>query len=49
MSTFGPVSFLPFRIHHGEDVGVFIFEDGEGMFEENDISHNSVAGVELQV
>ena len=33
------------RIHDGEQTGVFVHENGQGTFEDNDISSNAFAGV----
>ncbi|XP_065895568.1 integrator complex subunit 6 homolog isoform X1 [Dysidea avara] len=35
-------------IHHGKDVGFFIFQDGQGILEDNDIHTNRIAGIEIK-
>lgn len=43
----GP-SILRNRIHDGEQGGVYIYENGKGNFESNDIFGNALAGVEVR-
>ncbi|XP_065895511.1 serine/arginine repetitive matrix protein 1-like isoform X2 [Dysidea avara] len=35
-------------IHHGKDVGFFIFYDGQGILEDNDIHTNRITGIEIK-
>ena len=39
---------LSLQVHHGKDCGFFIFDQGKGYLELNDIFANRIAGVEIK-
>lgn len=48
LKLFKCLIFWPFEIHHGRDVGVFTFENGNGFFEKCNIHSNRISGIEVK-